>query len=218
MKITDERFDKLSERVNDQGERLAKLEGGKSSEGPQKSLWPVWATVISSVLTLLVCGVGVALHLNTTIDSVKGYISGLGTKLDHVSDLVTELSHQQSEQTQKTIREFLATAQSTSIPGIAARATLAAASLTATLTKEKQNAPPEFFSATIDSLDSLEPKVGSEVFAARRALADYRSAIFHPSNLATIFAPGSKEGLSIEDLESTEGSRFSHKGIYRNAD
>jgi hypothetical protein len=188
MAISEERFKKLALKVQSL-EEVAKPH-------------PIMAWVPGTVLmALLGAGITVALHLNTRIDSTKTDISGLSTKIDKLDAAVKTLTSQQSDQTQKLIHDLLATAQ-TSNPSIAGKATLMAASLTTTLRKEKHEVPSEFFGASIDALNTINSKAGSEVLAAKLALADYRSAIYKPSNLAVIFAPGSKDGLSVKELEN----------------
>ena len=112
---------------------------------------------------------------------------------------IKALASQQSDQMQKLVQSLLAAAQTTSDPQVASRATVAAASITQSLRREKTPASPEFFQSAFANLNAAETRIGSPAFGAKIALAEYRSS------LATIQIPKTVM-LCSGDASKTPGS------------
>jgi hypothetical protein len=61
-------------------------------------------------------------------------------------------------------------------------------------------ADQSFFSNAASTLSTIAPGDAQTTNPAWVALADYHSAVVHPKNLASIFAPGSNQAVTTDDL------------------
>jgi len=201
-----------------------------------------WPLIISSVgifATILISSLAGVHHIDgeiaateTTLNSeitmktstLNTQIEQLGTRLTKTEDAVKVLGSQQSDQTQKLIRDLLAAARSAEKPEVAARAIQVVASLAAALAKERRSALPEFFQKATQDVNALRQKREADLkevtFRTQQQLAEYRSALESSKTVGTVFtcAPGGEfaspdgdrtnpnrpvEGLNIANCDQT---------------
>lgn len=174
MPITEGRFTKLEGRVDDILDRLAKVEG---ASGVSKHHWTVWLPVGAPVVALFAVAVTVGIHLDSKISTLQRDVQSFSGRLGKVEDAVKVLGNQQSDQTQKLIHDLLSSAGNANNPAVAGKAIRAAASLIATLRKEKRPASFEFFKTSIEALDQVTPEATQAAFVSKVALAQYRSTL-----------------------------------------
>lgn len=155
MAITEGRFNRLEERVNDAIERVIKVEAAPPGGTPAKISWGKIVSAASPVVALFALGVGLIYHLDDRISHLDEKMSdpkaGIAARLDKVESAVKTIASQQSDQTRKLIRDLLATAENTDRPEVTVKATSMAASLTGTLRKDRYAAPPDFFRSSIEA-------------------------------------------------------------------
>jgi hypothetical protein len=108
------------------------------------------------VVTVVITGIA-ATHIIDSEISTK--YSALDSRMTKAEGAIKALASQQSDQMQKLVQSLLAAAQTTSDPQVASRATVAAASITQSLRREKTPASPEFFQSAFANLNAAETRI-----------------------------------------------------------
>ncbi len=177
MTVTEGRFNELSKKVNDIGERLAKIEGANGPVETRRGKLTPWLPIGVPIVALIALMATVSIHLDNKIGASQRDIQAIGTRLGKLEDAIKVLSSQQSNQTQKLIHDLLSVAKTATNPTIATKAIQVATVLAKTLREEKHPATPEFFQSSIEVLNEVTPRVAKTTFATRIALAEYRSSL-----------------------------------------
>jgi hypothetical protein len=190
MTVTDSRFDKLADRVNNIYDRLSTVEGAQAASAKPKSPATSWLPLAAATATIIVGVVTAAItvtgHIDGEFTAIRGDISALKLHEEKLDSAITVLTNQQNEQTQKLIRELLASAQSATKTDLAVQAVRAASTLTATLRQEKSPSRPEFFRGIVEGTralsNSTQPSLRDAAFDLQTQLAEYRSALIPIKN------------------------------------
>jgi hypothetical protein len=179
MTKSDPRFAKLERRVNSIEEGLATADARHANPPIMKAPWTNWP-LVGAVATLIACVVGATTHIDSEVSAIRSDISGLRTRAEKVEGAIKVLNSQQTDQTQKLIRDLLAAAATAKAIPTAEKTIEVASNLTTTLRDGKRPAPPEFFMQASDVIDEIGPKrpeLSQELYNLRTNLAAYRSAV-----------------------------------------
>jgi hypothetical protein len=141
------------------------------------------ATIIAAVATI---GVTLAIHFDNKIGAVRTEVQGLDTRLTKLEGAVKAISSQQSDQTQKLVRDLLSSAKTAENLPMAKKSIEIATQLTRSLREDKRPAPPEFFQGAFESASqSKQPELKTATFGAQLQLAEYRSALQKPPSISS---------------------------------
>lgn len=176
MTVSEDRFNKLANRVKALEEgKSSNVNDLASSDQSRKMDRTTILSAVAIVITLILGFVG-ATH---TIDSeIANKIGPLDTRITKAEGAIKALADQQNDQTQKLVRDLLATAKNTPQADVATRILEATGSVVTELQRQKRPANPDFFKAGIDALDQVEQEHGylPAAFSTRVKFAEYRSS------------------------------------------
>ncbi len=162
MYVPPDEFEKLKNDVGDVRTQVVKIET-RLDGLPKRGSW----LEFMGFATIFLAVAGGAIKLNTRITKIDGAIR--------------VLAEQQSDQTQKLIRDLLAAANGTDSVPTAAKALDVATQLTATLRDQKRPASQEFFQSAIQNASqNKKPSLEGSLLKVQAQLAEYRSALQPP--------------------------------------
>ena len=208
MTVTEKRFNRLEERVNEVFQRLAVLEV-KPSENASKTPW--WLPIVAAVATIVGSILVATNHIDSELSSMRSDLSGLTTRTVKNEGAIKALSDKQDKATQNLIHDLLASAESagpnaSNLPRILSTAK----SLVVALQSERHPASADYFQDGINLLDQINQSHGyvPAAFDTRIALASYRTSIELPGSWGTTL-----KGVKIHHMLTFTGRDDSVSGV-----
>jgi hypothetical protein len=164
-----------------------------------------WIPIIITALSTLVTVLGLAYNwhkvdkLNTSINGEHGLTAREGKLETNLRLLAAAVAPQLLHEIDMSLSESAKAVQDGQVS--AASVVLARVADQANVLRQTGIAADQtFFSNAASTLSTISSKEFQITDPAWTSLAAYHSAVIHPGNLATIFAPGSKEVITTEEL------------------